>query len=157
TTKSRRNVLRNRLATHLMCHVATVSASLGKRFCEYNSVPLDKLHVVPYGADLGAVDAVTVDEAAALRREIGFAVDDVVVGGVGRLVEQKDYPTQLRAFATAARQVAGLRMVLAGDGPLDQALRQMVRELGVEDRVRFLGHWTRVPALLRSLDIFVLA
>jgi glycosyltransferase involved in cell wall biosynthesis len=118
---------------------------------------MDKLRVVPYGADLSAVDRVTVEEAALLRREIGFTADDVVVGSVGRLVEQKDYPTQLKAFAAAAAQVPRLRMVLAGDGPLEQTLRQMVRDLGVEDRVRFIGHWTRVPALLRSLDIFVLS
>lgn len=156
-TRSRRNVLRNQLSAHLMRCLATVSASLGKRFCEYNSLPMDKLRVVPYGADLSAVDRVTVEEAAALRREIGFAADDVVIGSVGRLVEQKDYPTQLKAFAMAAERVPRLRMVLAGDGPLEQMLRQMVRDLGLEDRVRFLGHWTRVPALLRSLDIFVLA
>lgn len=156
-TRSRRNVLRNRLSFHLMRCLATVSASLGKRFCEYNSLPMDKLRVVPYGADLSAVDRVTVDEAAALRREIGFAADDVVIGSIGRLVEQKDYPTQLKAFAIAARHVPRLRMVLAGDGPLDQTLRQTVLERGLEDRVRFIGHWERVPALLRSLDIFVLA
>ena len=57
TTASRRNVIRNRVSAHLMCHLATVSASLGKRFCEYNSLPMDKLRVVPYGADLSAVVA----------------------------------------------------------------------------------------------------
>jgi glycosyltransferase involved in cell wall biosynthesis len=156
-TSSRRNVLRNRLSVHLMRCLATVSGSLGKRFCEYNSLPMDKLRVVPYGADLSAVDRVTLEEAASLRRTIGFALDDVVVGSVGRLVEQKDYPTQLKAFAMAAGRVPLLRMVLAGDGPLEQSLRQMVRDLGLEDRVRFLGHWPNVPTLLRSLDIFVLA
>ena len=157
TTKSRRNVFRNRVSAHLMQYLATVSASLGKRFCEYNSLPMDKLRVVPYGADLSVVDRVTSDEVASLRREIGLSPDDVLVGSVGRLVEQKDYPTQLKAFAIAARHVSSLRMVLAGAGPLETDLRQMVKDLGLEDRVRFLGHWTNVPLLLRSLDVFVLA
>ena len=49
---------------------------------------------------------------------LGFRSDDVVIGSVGRLVEQKDYPTQLRAFALAAARVPSLRMAIAGDGPL---------------------------------------
>ena len=36
---------------------------------------------------------------------VGAKPETVLVGSVGRLVEQKDYPTQLRAFAKAARAV----------------------------------------------------
>jgi len=157
TTASRRNVLRNRLSARLMCCLATVSPSLGARFCDYNGIPPSKLRVVPYGADLSAVDRVTREQAARLRLQMGFLPEHIVIGSVGRLVEQKDYPTQLKAFATAAARVPGLRMVLAGDGPLAESLRQMTRDLGVEGRVVFLGHWSEVPALLRGLDIFVLA
>jgi glycosyltransferase involved in cell wall biosynthesis len=81
----------------------------------------------------------------------------VLVGSVGRLVEQKDYPTQLRAFALAAHAEPRLRMVLAGDGPLRASIEAMASDLGITDRIVLLGHWTRVPALLRALDVFVLA
>jgi glycosyltransferase involved in cell wall biosynthesis len=81
----------------------------------------------------------------------------VLVGSVGRLVEQKDYPTQLRAFALAARAEPRLRMVLAGEGPLRRSIEDQAAELGITDRLVLLGHWTRVPALLRALDVFVLA
>jgi glycosyltransferase involved in cell wall biosynthesis len=156
-TSSRRNVYRNRIAAHTMRYLVTVSAALGKRFCEYNALSLDKLRVVPYGADLSAVERVRPDEVATLRRELACGPNDVLVGSVGRLVEQKDYPTQLKAFALAAAQFPQLRMVLAGDGPLGPSLRALVEQLGIGDRVRFLGHWERVPCLLRSLDVFVLS
>jgi glycosyltransferase involved in cell wall biosynthesis len=157
STVSRRNVYRNKMAAHLMRRLVAVSPSLGARFCEYNGLPLDKLSVVPYGTDLSAVERVTPAEVAALRQQLGFAPDNIVIGSIGRLVEQKDYPTQLKAFALAATQVPQLRMVLAGDGPLESALRCMVTDLNLHDRVRFLGHWEQVPLLLRSLDIFVLS
>jgi len=156
-TVSPRNVYRNRIAARTMRCLVTVSAGLGKRFCEYNSLPVDKLRIVPYGADLSAVDSVVPEQIADLRREIGVRPDDVLVGSVGRLVEQKDYPTQLKAFAIAAAAAPALRMVLAGDGPLERELRAAVHELGIADRVRFLGHCDRVPVLLRSLDVFVLS
>jgi len=156
-TSSRRNVYRNRLSARLMRYLVTVSPGLGRRFCAYNAISEAKLRVVPYGADLDAIRRVTAGEACALRRQLGFGAADILIGSVGRLVEQKDYPTQLKAFAVSVRQAPHLRMVLAGDGPLEAALRRMTTELDIADRVTFLGHRTDVPQLLRALDIFVLA
>jgi glycosyltransferase involved in cell wall biosynthesis len=157
TTTSRRNIFRNRIAARFMRYLVTVSAPLGKRFCEFNGLAADKLRVIPYGADLSAVERVTAQEAADFRRELGFHPDQILIGSVGRLVEQKDYPTQLRAFALAVAEVPNLRMVLAGAGPLDAELRQMVRELNIAEQVSFIGHCEQVPTFLRCLDIFVLA
>jgi glycosyltransferase involved in cell wall biosynthesis len=100
---------------------------------------------------------VTAEEVASLRARVGAVGDTVLVGSVGRLVEQKDYPTQLRAFAIAAKQESRLRMVLAGDGPLRGEIKALAAQLGIADRIFLLGHWARVPALLRALDVFVLA
>jgi len=157
TTVSRRNVYRNRLAASLMRWVITVSPSLGRRFCEYNGVPLEKLRVIPYAADLAAVDRVTPERVTAFRQQLGFRPEDVVIGSVGRLVAQKDYPTQLHAFALAASRVPGLRMAIAGDGPLRLTLEQMTHQLAIADRVRFLGDHDDVPTLLRSADLFALS
>jgi glycosyltransferase involved in cell wall biosynthesis len=156
-TSSRRNVYRNRVAGRLMRFVVTVSEGLGRRFCEFNSLPLDKLRVVPYGADVAAVEHVDAAEAAALRARLGYGDGDVVVGSVGRLVEQKDYPTQLEAFARAAAGEPSLKMVLAGDGPLAGEIRARIESLGLAGRVRMLGHWDNVPLLLKAIDVFVLA
>jgi len=157
TTVSRRNVYRNRLAVSLMRRIVTVSPSLGRRFCHYNRVPLEKLRVISYAADLEAVDRVTPERVSAFRQRLGFRPDDVVIGSVGRLVEQKDYPTQLHAFALAASYVPSLRMAIAGDGPLRSTLERMTHELAIADRVRFLGDHDDVPTLLRSADLFALS
>jgi glycosyltransferase involved in cell wall biosynthesis len=160
-----RHALRNQLACGLVRHLVAVSDELGERFCRFTG-PFGeigyralrrKMHTISYGIALEPYQAVTADEIAALRARVGADRDTVLVGSVGRLVEQKDYPTQLRAFALAARSSPFLRMVLAGEGPLRSTLQTLAAELGVADRVVFLGHWDRVPALLRALDVFVLA
>jgi glycosyltransferase involved in cell wall biosynthesis len=156
-TASRRNVYRNRLAAASMRFIVAVSPSLGRRFCDYNGVSLDKLRVISYGADLRAVDGIAMERVAQLRQQLGFQPDDVVIGSVGRLVEQKGYPTQLRAFALAAARVPNLRMVIAGEGPLRSTLQNIAQELAIADRVRLIGNWDDVPALLRSIDVFALA
>jgi len=156
-TASRRNVYRNRLAVSSMRFVVSVSRALGHRFCRYNNLPLAKLRVIAYGADVRAVDGVPQERARELRRSLGFRADDVVIGSVGRLVEQKDYPTLMQAFALASRHAPRLRMAVAGDGPLRSTLERLSQDLGIADRVRFLGSRDDVPALLRSVDLFALS
>ncbi len=167
--KGRRQALRNLLASRLMRNVVAVSEELGERFCTFTASaagPLSalayralrrRMRAISYGIDLAPYQAVTAAQIAEVRERIGAAPDDVVIGSVGRLVEQKDYPTQLRAFAIAVRAQPKLRMVLAGDGPLRDDIEALAAELNISDRLCLLGHWTRVPALLKAVDVFVLA
>lgn len=167
--RGRRQALRNQLACGLMRYVVAVSDELGERFCRFTADatgPMSgfshralrrRMRTISYGIDLGPYRAVTDDEAAKLRAQLGAGRDTVLIGSVGRLVEQKDYPTQIAAFALAARAEPRLRMVLAGDGPLRGDIEAQLAQLGITDKVVFLGHWTRVPALLKALDVFVLA
>jgi glycosyltransferase involved in cell wall biosynthesis len=86
-----------------------------------------------------------------------IAPDAIVIGSVGRLVEQKDYPTQLRAFALAAARNPALVMLLLGDGPLRGEIEELAGGLGIAGRLRFAGHSNEVPVALRAMDIYVLA
>jgi glycosyltransferase involved in cell wall biosynthesis len=167
--RGRRQALRNQLACGLMRYVVAVSDDLGERFCRFTAEaagPMSgfgyralrrRMRTISYGIDLGPYRAVTPKEIAELRARVGADDTTVLVGSVGRLVEQKDYPTQLRAFALAAHAEPRLRMVLAGDGPLRDTILAHAADLGITDRIVLLGHWARVPALLRALDVFVLA
>jgi glycosyltransferase involved in cell wall biosynthesis len=68
---------------------------------------------------------------------------------VGRLIPIKGHIVLLRAFAEARREVPGLRLDIAGRGPLEPALRALAKELEVEDAVRFLGH---VAPIQRAIE-----
>jgi glycosyltransferase involved in cell wall biosynthesis len=149
--------VRNRIACGLMRAVVTVSEKLGRGFFRYNGIPAERLRVISYGVDIERFTRVTPEAVAAFRASVGLPAEAVVVGSIGRLVEQKDYPTQLRAFAQAAQRVPSLRMLLVGDGPLRGSIESLARELGVADRVHLAGHRDEVPVALRALDIFVLA
>ncbi len=91
----------------------------------------------------------------------GFASDDsVVIGSVGRVQAVKDQETLLRAFAELANETLDfrnrLRLVLVGDGPLLQKLRQLSVELGVAELCWMPGTSENIPSILRAMDIFVL-
>lgn len=73
---------------------------------------------------------------------------------IGRLVPQKDYPTMLQALA---RSVPELRLLVLGDGPLQSELEAMAQDLGLSDRVAFLGfQMNRFDYLVRA-DVFLLS
>jgi glycosyltransferase involved in cell wall biosynthesis len=154
---SRSNRIRNRVASGLVRTIVTVSPSLGRGFCRFNRVDPERLRIVPYGVDLTRFSVVSTEEITGFRTRHRLPAGAVVIGSVGRLVEQKDYPTQLRAFALAAKTRPALHMLLVGDGPLRAELTALAGELGIAERVTFAGHCEDVPAALRAMDVYVLA
>jgi glycosyltransferase involved in cell wall biosynthesis len=58
---------------------------------------------------------------------------------IGRLIPIKGHIVLLRAFAAALEQEPRLDLDIAGRGPLDHGLKAFARELGIADRVHFLG------------------
>jgi sugar transferase (PEP-CTERM/EpsH1 system associated) len=75
---------------------------------------------------------------------------------VVRLSPEKDVANLVRAVAIAGGEDPDLRVEVAGDGPCRSELRQLVGELGLEERVSFLGEVRDVPGLLARAAIFVL-
>ncbi len=57
----------------------------------------------------------------------------------GRLIEKKGFQMSLRAFTTFQALNPGATFTIAGEGPMRNELQNLARELGVEDRVRFVG------------------
>lgn len=90
-----------------------------------------------------------------------FAGDDLcVVGTVGRMQQVKDPVTLAAAFARAAKRdarlAARLRLVMTGDGPLRQDVERCLASEGVSHLAWLAGARDDVPAMLRTLDVFVL-
>jgi len=159
STATRRNRLRNRLIALLVRRLAVVSQRLGEQFCAFNNIAKSRLHLVPYGVRTGepAGSPARATSRTQVRAALGLAPADIVVGSVGRLVEQKDYPTQLHGFATALRAEPRLMMILIGDGPLRAELESLAASLQIAHRVRFLGYRPDVAGLFCAMDVFVLA
>jgi glycosyltransferase involved in cell wall biosynthesis len=74
---------------------------------------------------------------------------------VGRLIPIKGHIVLLRAFAEARRRVPGLRLDIAGRGPLEPALRALAKELELEDSVRFLGHVAPIQRAIEDVAVVV--
>ncbi|MBA2700317.1 MAG: glycosyltransferase family 4 protein [Chloroflexi bacterium] len=77
---------------------------------------------------------------------------------VGRLIDEKQVDLLVRAVAALHVRAAGLRCVIAGDGPERDRLVSLAADLGVGDQVVFVGRVQdgRIPELMRSSRILVL-
>lgn len=93
---------------------------------------------------------------AAARAILGLAGDDLVIGSVGRLSEQKGYTYLLQALPTVLATEPRLKVILIGDGELAAALEAEAAALGVAHAVTFLGGRADADLLYPALDLFVL-
>ncbi len=116
---------------------------------------VDRFTVIPTGLDITPYKNA---DGAPLRAEWGWS-DDKIIISVGRLAEEKNWDTLLQAFALAIKEQPNLRLVLVGDGPQAQSLRQLAGELGITERVLFTGRvpFEQIPAYLKAADLFAFA
>jgi glycosyltransferase involved in cell wall biosynthesis len=129
-------------------HVA-VSEHVGRRLVATFPWIAERVVVVPNAVD---TDRFHVDADPALGNDLRNGTDSRLVLVPARLDKQKG-----QHFAIAAlRDLPDVRLVLAGEGPDRGALASHARELGVADRVVFLGLRHDVPTLLATCDVAVL-
>jgi glycosyltransferase involved in cell wall biosynthesis len=62
----------------------------------------------------------------------------------------------IQALPAVRADAPDARVLLAGTGPREPALRELVRELKLEEAVSFLGHRKDIPHLMAAADAFVL-
>jgi glycosyltransferase involved in cell wall biosynthesis len=81
-----------------------------------------------------------------------------VMGMVGRFDwQQKDQATLVRAFSLVISKMEGVHLVFIGDGASRAQVECLTQELGVANRVHFLGLRQDVSVLLHALEVFVLS
>jgi glycosyltransferase involved in cell wall biosynthesis len=85
----------------------------------------------------------------AIRASIGVSADAVLVGGIGRLAEQKGWDVLCRAAPAIRERCAGAVVVIVGDGPQRPQLELLARRHGV----RLLGAHADADAILCALDV----
>jgi glycosyltransferase involved in cell wall biosynthesis len=113
-----------------------------------------QVQVIHNGIDVPAFG----DSAAnGLRDELKLRPDAFIIGIIGRIAEEKDHVTLLRAMQQVRQARPDAVLLVIGDGPIGPQVRSAASELGVADVVKFLGFRHDVPALLQLLDVFVLS
>ncbi len=90
------------------------------------------------------------------RKELGIKDSTLVIGHVGRFVEQKNHTFLVDIFEQVHKENKDTVLLLIGQGPMEDEIKNKVRLLGLENCVKFLGQRKDVYNLYQAFDVFVL-
>jgi glycosyltransferase involved in cell wall biosynthesis len=136
-------------AARRMASITSVCQALKDRAEEWGA-PAGKIRVVLHGVDLEMFRPM---DREAIRARLGLS--GRVLISVGHVTKRKGHHLVIEALP----HLPLTTLLIAGDGWLEPRLRRMAAELGVADRVRFLGHVEQeeLPELYNAADALVLA
>lgn len=149
--------LRRRLAYQWVSRNATmvaVSENLKQFIVEKVGVDSGHVKVVYNGVDLlphcGPAD---IDQC---RKELDLPTGDQIVGVVGNLYPVKGHQYLIAAIPAVLAKCPNTTFIFAGRGQLEGELKEQAHQLGVAQKVRFLGLRQDIPRILAVLHAFVL-
>ncbi len=144
-----------------------LSEHVGRFVHEHGRVRGERLRRVYYGIDpapFSEAAAAPPEARRALREELGFGEEDVVLICVARFAPQKAHDVLLRAFHRALGELPEgpppLRLLLVGGDPFGDGLERnqaLARELELGTRCCFAGIRRDVPMLMAASDVFVMS
>jgi glycosyltransferase involved in cell wall biosynthesis len=118
---------------------------------KYGLVAPNHTYYMPgIGVDLKYYHRDTVPDSAvaAVRQQLGIGTDTPLLLSVAEFTKRKHHVDAIEAFAKLARK--DVHFALAGSGPLMDNMQQLATELGVIDRIHFLGNRSDVPVLMKA-------
>lgn len=118
-------------------------------------VTKEKIFVVPNPVlPLGDPDREDVALRETVRSQLGFPKGTIIA--IGRLTAQKGFDLLIRAFAKIASSHADWALVIVGEGEERNALQKLSSDLGISNRVHFLGVQKNAASLLANADLFIM-
>jgi glycosyltransferase involved in cell wall biosynthesis len=112
----------------------------------------DTIEVIPYGIDPSEWRLADAQRTRA-RARLGLGNGEIAVGIASRLVPGKGHDLLLAAFTIALADARNIRLLIAGDGPLQPEIEHSARALGAS--VSMMGFIPDIQRFIASCDIFV--
>ena len=132
--------------------VISVSSQLAGYLSKY--VSHDRIAVIPNGVDLARVRC---DLSRAQAKEhLGIPEQVPVVGFAGRLERVKRLDIFVHTAEQVLKEVPETKFVIAGNGREETRVRQLIAELGLQDRFILLGYQRDSAPMLRAMDVLLI-
>jgi len=114
------------------------------------------IEIVPNGVELRLFHQPV---EPAQRSRLNFKAEDILFIYTGRLGPEKNLDFLIKAFAGVAEAIENIHLLIIGNGPEEDALRDRAAETGASDRIHFIGmlEYDLLPAYLAMCDVFVTA
>ncbi len=142
----------DKLTRRLVTRYAAVSQAVADHYSARLGLK-GEVTVIPNGVDVGPfLEA----DRTSLKKELGLPDDCLLIGSLGRLHLQKGVDLLIKAMPEILSLEPNVRLAIAGDGPERSALEVLTKDLGLEDKISFLGQYGDAAKFIAGLDLFVL-
>lgn len=98
---------------------------------------------------------VTEDQKKELKKELCLPDDKYILGHVGSFCSQKNHDFLIDVFNDLLKNHDNYILVLVGDGPDVEKIKEKVHLLKIEEKIRFLGNRNDVNVLMNIFDLFI--
>jgi glycosyltransferase involved in cell wall biosynthesis len=131
-----------------------VNSHAGRTYHLAHGFPADKMVVIPNGIDTERFKP-DLEAGLQVRTEWGIQKDTIFIGLIGRLAPMKDHPNFLRAAAFLCNERKDVSFVCVGSGSQQYAeeLDELAKELGIAEKVNWVGGRSDMLAIYNALDI----
>lgn len=139
---------------HFASHVIGCGKLAGERVFGKWNMRRPKALVLP-----NAIDTPQFAYDETVREEVRTELDlegKYILGMVGRLCVEKNYPFALELIASLSREDPDCLLVIAGGGEEQEAIERKIEELGISEHVKLLGRRGDVNRLYQAFDVFLL-
>lgn len=132
--------------------IITTADAIKEQLISRNRVEREKIVTIPTGIDLSIYmpGAPFKD----LRVELSLPPETLLVGMVSVLRSWKGHDYFIGAASVVREKFPDARFIIAGAGPREAALVELIKENGLEEFVLMTGHRSDVPDVLASLDVY---
>lgn len=140
---------------YLTNKVIAVSGSERDLALQYNIVPNNKI-VTLYNS----IDPSDFDDFNYVNKVPDKLLEqnsEIILGTVGRLYYQKDPITLIKSFKIINDKFPKTKLIIVGDGPLENECRKLINELNLQDRIELAGYQKNSKAYYKIFDIFLLS
>lgn len=131
------------------------SRALAKNMSKRLNMNKNKIIIIPHSVDLKKTHLLSKYSLEGKENKSLIAKNLFNIFSTGRLEEQKDYHTLLRAFSIIAKKNKSAHLFIIGDGEQKEELKRLARELQIEKKVLFLGWKTNIYKYLKHADLFI--
>ena len=145
----------DRATNRLASHIIPVSASCRDFLIQYESIPPNKITLIPNAIDLRRFTSGGETRAAA-RRSLHIPTDGFLVAGVGRLNPQKNFMLFLEIAKRLLTQFTNLHFLLAGEGPEENLLREKAASMGISNKITFSGYIADTRRVYTAADVLLM-
>lgn len=144
-----------RLLWHRAAVFIAVSRSTADSLVRRIGIASDRIKVIPNAVEFDVFDPERISSKS-FREELAISDDDIVLGFVGRLNYAKGVDLLIKATALLLQCSQRYFLLIAGDGPEQKTLQKLSQELGIADRVRFIGFCENIPEIMSAFDVGII-